>query len=120
LISLGTLKLVFDKADSLWVRHSHLHSHITTIDSCNWRVQLNLYISHKYSECRERLSHGNHQAPSHRAAAVTHIDTSDMSYTDVAPQPSTLSPVEIETLIHQVLSKSNLNTAMSTALGNSS
>jgi hypothetical protein len=24
---------------------SHLHSHITTIDSCNWRVQLNLYIS---------------------------------------------------------------------------
>jgi hypothetical protein len=24
---------------------SHLHSHITTIDSCNWRVQLNLYIT---------------------------------------------------------------------------
>jgi hypothetical protein len=77
-------------------------------------------FGHKYSECRERLSHGNHQAPSHRAAVVTHIDTSDMSYTDVAPQPSTLSPAEIETLIHQVLSKSNLNTAMSTTLGNSS
>jgi hypothetical protein len=26
---------------------SHLHSHITTIDSCNWRVQLNLYITNR-------------------------------------------------------------------------
>jgi hypothetical protein len=45
-----------------------------------------------------------------------------MSYHDVAPapQPSTLSPAEIEALIHQVLSKSTLNTAMSTTPGNSS
>jgi hypothetical protein len=63
-----------------------------------------------------------HQAPSHKAATVTHIDTSDMSYTNVAlaPQSSTLSPAEIEALIHQVLSKSTLNTAMSTTPGNSS
>jgi hypothetical protein len=27
---------------------SHLHSHITTIDSCNWRVQLNLYITNQW------------------------------------------------------------------------
>jgi hypothetical protein len=38
--------LIFSKADSLWVRHSHLHIHSITIDLCNWRVQLNLYINH--------------------------------------------------------------------------
>jgi hypothetical protein len=38
MISLGTLKLNFYKADSLWVRQLHLHIHSTTIDSCNWRV----------------------------------------------------------------------------------
>jgi hypothetical protein len=50
----------------------------------------------------KRLSHGNHQAPSHKAAAVTHTDTSDMSYIDVSPvpHPSTLFPTEIEALIH--------------------
>jgi hypothetical protein len=79
-------------------------------------------FGHRYTECRKRLSHGNHRAPNHKAAAVPHIDTSDMSYTNVAhtPQPNTLSPVEIKALIHQVLSKSTLNTAMSTTPGNSS
>ena len=43
-----------------------------------------------------------------------------MSYTDIAPQPSTLSLAEIYALIHQVVSKSNLNTAMSTIPGNPS
>jgi hypothetical protein len=57
-------------------------------------------------------------SPSHKAAAVTHTDTSDMSYHNVAPvpQPSTLSPAEIEALIHQVLSKSTLNTTGRTKL----
>jgi hypothetical protein len=32
---------------------SHLHSHITIIDSCNWRVQLNLYI--KASDWRQEI-----------------------------------------------------------------
>jgi hypothetical protein len=79
-------------------------------------------FGHKYSECRKRLSHGNHQALNHKVVVVAHTNTSDMSYTDVAPtpQPSTLSPVEIKALIHQVLSKSTLNTAMSTTPGNSS
>jgi hypothetical protein len=45
-----------------------------------------------------------------------------MSYNDAAPtpQPSTLSFAEIKALIHQVLSKSTLNTAMSTTPSNSS
>jgi hypothetical protein len=45
-----------------------------------------------------------------------------MSYIDVAlaPQPITLSPAEIEALIHKVLSKSTLNTTMSSTPGNSS
>jgi hypothetical protein len=79
-------------------------------------------FGHMYSECRKRLSRGNHRAPSHKVAAVTHTDTLDMSYHDVAPapQPSTLSPTEIEALIHQVLSKSTLNITMSTTPGNSS
>ncbi|GLT62569.1 hypothetical protein SLA2020_351930 [Shorea laevis] len=69
------------------------------------------------SECRARLSRGNYRAPSHKAAAVTHTDASDMSLTSVVPQPSTLSPADIEAIVHQVLSKSNLNTAMSTTSG---
>jgi hypothetical protein len=43
-----------------------------------------------------------------------------MSLTNIAPSPSTLSPTKIEALIHQVISKSNINIAMSTTLGNSS
>jgi hypothetical protein len=45
-----------------------------------------------------------------------------MSYTGIAPipQPSIVSPTEIEALIHHVLSKSTLNTAMSTTPSNSS
>jgi hypothetical protein len=89
----------------------------------NWNIQCHYCqkFGHRYSECRKRLSRGNHLAPSHKAAAVTHTDTSDMSYHDVAPapQPSTLSPVKIKALIHQVLSKSTLNSAMSTIPGNS-
>jgi hypothetical protein len=92
--------------------------------SSNWNIQCHYCqkFGHRYSECRKRLSRGNHQAPSHKATTVTHIDTSDMSYTNVAlaTQSSTLSPAEIEALIHQVLSKSTLNTAMSTILANSS
>jgi hypothetical protein len=63
-------------------------------------------FGHRYSECKKRLYRGNHRAPSHKATTVTHTDTSDMSYHDAAPapQPSTLSSVEIEALIHQVLS----------------
>jgi hypothetical protein len=79
-------------------------------------------FGHRYSECKKRLSCGNHRAPSHMAATVTHTDTLDMSYTGIAhaPQPSTLSPAEIEALIHQVLFKSTLNTTMSTTPSNSS
>jgi hypothetical protein len=40
-----------------------------------------------------------------------------MPLTSIAPSPSTLSPTEIETLIHQAISKSNLNIAMATTLG---
>jgi hypothetical protein len=45
-------------------------------------------FGHKYSECRKRLSRGNHQALNHKAVVVAHTDTSDMSYTDVAPTPN--------------------------------
>jgi hypothetical protein len=40
-----------------------------------------------------------------------------MSLTSIAPSPSTLSPTKIETLIHQVISKSNLNITMATTPG---
>jgi hypothetical protein len=36
---------------------------------------------------QKKLSHGNHQALRHKAIAVTHTDTLDMCYTDVAPTP---------------------------------
>ncbi|GLT71394.1 hypothetical protein SLA2020_434180 [Shorea laevis] len=75
-------------------------------------------LGHKISECRARLSRGNYRAPSHKAAAVTHTDALDMSLTSVVPQPDTLSLAEIEAIVHQVLSKFNLNTAMSTTSGN--
>ncbi|GLT64261.1 hypothetical protein SLA2020_367650 [Shorea laevis] len=74
-------------------------------------------IGHRINECRARLSRRNYRAPSHKAAAVTHTDASDMSHTSIAPQPSTLSPSDIEAIVHQVLSKSNLHPAMSTTSG---
>ena len=37
--------MIVSKADSLWVRHSHLHNRCITNDLCNWRVQLNLYTT---------------------------------------------------------------------------
>ena len=49
---------------------------------------------------QKKLSRGNHRAPSNKATVVTYIDTLVMSYTDVAPQPSALSPAEIKALIH--------------------
>ena len=54
------------------------------------------------ANAEKMLSHGNHQAPSHKVAGVTHINTSDMSYNDaaLAPEPSTFSPAKIEALIH--------------------
>jgi hypothetical protein len=66
----------------------------------------------------KKLSRGNHRASSHKVVAVTHTDTLDMSYTNVAPQPSTLSPAKIKVFIHQVLSESTLNTVMSTITAN--
>jgi hypothetical protein len=77
-------------------------------------------FGHRINECRARLSRGNYRAPSHKAAMVTHTDASDMSHTSTVPQPSTLSPSDIKAIVHQVLSKSNLHTAMSTTSGNSS
>jgi hypothetical protein len=61
----------------------------TGSSSSNWNIQCHYCqkFGHKYSECRKMLSRGNHRAPSHKAAVVTHTDTSDMSYNDAAPTP---------------------------------
>jgi hypothetical protein len=49
--------LIFSKADSQWVQHSHLHIHYITIDSCNWQVQLNLYIKYEPLKIHEGLTY---------------------------------------------------------------
>jgi hypothetical protein len=94
---------------------------VMATDSQNMHAPIQCFYCHRLVNrsvsVKKRLYQGNHWTPSHKVTAVTHPDASDMALTSIAPSPSTLSPTEIETLIHQVISKSNLNIAMATTLG---
>jgi hypothetical protein len=65
--------------------------------SSNRNIQCHYYhkFGHKYSECKKQFSQGNNGAPSQMVVSVAHIDTSNRSLTNVAPQPNTLTPAEI-------------------------